>query len=376
MIKFLRRIVLFLLPIFIYLLFSYGIFVFLGYLTEELYPLTNIMERQRCNHNIRIGLAYNEQTPYYKLNNADFYKAPVIALGSSRVMQFKSSLFNVPFYNCGGAVRGNYGEYINFLENLSYTPDLIILGLDQCVFNDSWNNSIEDYSSYVKIDLEDRNSLALVKAIKKDWKGKKWHIRDINKYPHNIGFNGRIKDAGFEFDGSYYYGNIYRQPENSDDYQFVDTYKRIDLGINRFEWGSDIDMDTMEQLDGLLSYCKERNISVVAFLPPFAPSVCKYIEKSGRYGYIKEIEPVCKVLFKKYGYEFFNYYDVSSLGINDNYFVDGFHGSEIVYAHILLGMASDGIAMHGYIDEKNIERMLKDAYSELTFLSPDGMGYK
>ena len=67
-------------------------------------------------------------------------------------MQFKDVFFEKSFFNCGGAVAGNYNEYENFLKNLEYKPECILLGLDTWVFNDAWNQSCGDYSSFEKIE--------------------------------------------------------------------------------------------------------------------------------------------------------------------------------------------------------------------------------
>ena len=355
--RFIKNISFFLIPPFLFLALPIWIF-FMAKSTGEFNPTEKNAEIQRDNKKCIIGWAYNEQTPYYKLINANHYQAPIISLGSSRVMQFRKAIFLDEFYNCGGAVSGNYNEYTNFLKNLNYNPEIVILGLDTWVFNDTWNANCDEYNSFQTIEEMDRKTIPLMKDIFRDWCLKKWTTKDLNLYPENIGFNGRVKDNGFMYDGSYYYGNIYRDPSTSNDYGFVDTKNRIISEGYRFEWGEHIDKDTIKQLDGLLSYCKENNIQVIGFLPPFAPSIFVLMEKSGNYQYIYEIAPACQEMFGKYGYEFYDYLDGNKLHVTDEYFIDGFHGGDVVYARILIDMASNNEKLEKYIDTVQVQELI------------------
>ena len=371
--RFIKNIFLFFLPV---LLLCIAMVPFYRASVEcgELKDLNLNIESQRSDHNVLIGLGYNEETAYYKLVNANYYKADVIALGTSRVMQFKKELFKRSFYNCGGAVGGNYKEYINFLKNLAYKPDAILLGLDQWVFNDAWNRQLETterkYNSFVKITKVNRNTAAMLKQIVRDWMRKKWKFADLHLYPENIGFNGRIKDEGFMHDGSYYYGYIYKNPEASQDYQFADTFKRIETGTSRFEKGEHIDPETLAQLEALLQYCSENRIKVVGFLAPFAPGVFDKMIAGGGYSYLNEIEPACKRLFSLYKFELYNYTDCRHLKISDAYFTDGFHGSEVVYGLILQDMIRHNSCISQYLDQEKMLSLLSDKYDGLTFYNP------
>lgn len=234
--KFICQLFIFMIPFGI-ILVVFCFFMRVGYVTGEFRDFDTLIQKQREDHCIFIGMGYNEQTAYYKLTNANYYQADVITLGTSRVMQFKSEYFYRTFYNCGGAVTGNYDVYQNFLESLKYCPKIILLGLDEWVFNDAWNETCPKYSDYTAITLIDRNKLVMTENIMKDYARGKWSFNEIKNYDMNYGFNGRIRDKGFQWDGSFYYGNVYRKPELQEDYLFVDTLSRIDGGYGGFEWG-------------------------------------------------------------------------------------------------------------------------------------------
>ncbi len=369
MVKFVRNIVLFILPLLLLVVGTIPVY-FLARGTGEFDSIDVSTKVQRANHNCLVGLGYNEQTPYYKLLNANYSHAPILSIGTSRVMQFKKAFFSSEFYNCGGAVGGNYNEYKNFLENLDYNPETVIVGLDAWVFNDAWNVNCVEYESFQKIAEVERGTIPIMKSILWDWFTNKWKTEDLNLYPGNIGFNGRVKDSGYMYDGSYYSGDLYRDPSSSADFEFADTYNRISKGVSRFEWGDHIDEDTIRQLESLLSYCSDRNIQVIGFLAPFAPSVYDIMNESGKYGYLDEIKPACMGLFDKYGFEFYDYMDGGKLDLTDDCFLDGFHGSEIVYGSIIIDMVNHNSSLEKYVDINHINELLKHAYSGYAFKNP------
>ena len=353
--KFLCRLLTFLIPF--YLVGMIGAwFYYLGYQIGEFRNFDQMIEAQREDHSILIGMGYNEQSPYYKLENANYYQAEVIALGTSRVMQFKSEYFSQGFYNCGGAVGRNFDEYLNFIKTLDYTPQVIILGLDQWIFNDEWNQL---YVGYTPVQMINRNKISMMRDMIKDLFRQSWDFDRIENYPMNYGFNGRVKDSGYQWDGSYYNGAACQYPAEQEDYLFQNTFTRIEEGNRRFEWGEHVDNETCEYLSALLGYCKENHIVVFGFTPPYAPSVYNRMVQSGNYGYLSEIRGECEAVFKEYGYEYFDYTNVAEEGLDDTYFLDGFHGSEVAYALIVKNMVERDSRIGSFVDIEKLDHLLK-----------------
>lgn len=360
--RFLRQFIIFILP-FSVIGIAYIFFWCIGYYIGEFRDVDLIIQKQRDDHSVLYGTGYNPQTIYYKLENANFYQAEVITLGTSRVMQFKSDYFEDKFYNCGGAVGGNFDEYLNFVKNLKYKPKIIILGMDEWIFNSEWNHSCTAYQDYAPIELTERNTLVMLTKIIEDFIQGSWRLAEIDNYAMNYGFNGRIRDNGYLWDGSYYEGNIYRGAEYQDNYRFVDTYSRIDENRSRFEWGDHIDNKTVRLLENLLKFCKDNDIKVIGFAPPFAPSVYDKMMESGQYGYIHEISPVCEEVFAKYDFEYYSYMDGMILGMDDTYFLDGFHGSEVVYGCVIQDMIAEGSGISKYVNEEKLNKLIEERYS-------------
>lgn len=363
-----RKVALFILPLLIVISIAFGKYLYAGVITYELLPFDISIAAQRIKTDKLLGMGYNEQTPYYKLRNANIDRVPVLALGTSRVMQFSSVYFyDGMFYNTGGAVRNNFDEYINFLENLNYTPKVIILGIDFWLFNEKFIGNYPECPCYATITQVERSFNAILKEIIQDAQKEKWTLPQLNNYASEIGLNGRIKQSGFRRDGTYYYGDVYRAPENADDYQFKDTLKRIDEGSRRFEYGSDVYDKTVDELDQFLSYCMEREIKVVGFLPPVAPTVYNAMISSGNYGYVEKIPDICKKAFDEYGYYFEDLLNMSLFGIEDDYYIDGFHGSEIVYAIITKELVLHNQTLQQYVNYEALLDKLNNRYNNLVF---------
>lgn len=362
--RFLHRFFIFIIP-FLCMGIAAVPFVYIGFEIGEINSFDRLIENQRADKSIYIGMGYNEQTGYYKLQNANYYQADVLALGTSRVMQFRADYFSGSFYNCGGAVAENYDEYLNFLENLAYKPKVVIVGLDAWVFNDAWNHSCHVFDKYMPVMPVERNKISVLWSIAEDFADHKWDWNAIQNYAGNYGFNGRVKNAGFRWDGSYYYGDIYRELDTKNAANFQDTFERIDGGTSRFEWGEHADHETYEYLAEFLKYCKDNGIEAVGFATPFAPSVYHKMIESGNYGYLAEISPRCRELFDEYGYMYFDYMDSTVLELDDTYYIDGFHGSEVAYANIMSDMVDKGSSLKEYIDENKLNELFANCNSSL-----------
>lgn len=325
-----------------------------------------VIKKQHKDPSALVGRGFDEQTEYYKKQNANYYKADVIALGTSRVMQFKSEYFSSSFYNCGGAVNNNFDEYVNFLENLNYTPELIILGLDSWLFNTNYYD-MPDYPDYVEITKEKTDFVSVFSAAALALRDGKWKLRNVKNYPLNIGFNGKIKDEGFMFDGSYYYGSVYRSGGPDPANPFPDVFERIENGTLRFQYGDTVSAETVEKLSCLLEYCYDREIYVIGFIPPFAPAVYDKMINSGNYEYLSKVYDACVSLFKSFDFELYDYTSPSVLNVDDSFFVDGFHGSEIVYALIIKNMAAQNSRVKEHLDGSALNQWIENRSSNLAF---------
>lgn len=345
-------------------------FMGMGYISGETVDYDFIINYQRsASDDVLIGTAYNQQTTYLKLENTNYYRPTICALGTSRVLQFKDIFFSESFYNAGLGVN-NIDEYQNFINNLDVAsyPDVLIISLDSWFFNDEWNGILSsDYHEIVKQDVHPYQIRDLVFG----YMSGDWNFPDIiSKKDNLIGLLAIARTEGVMKDGSYYYGYIYNNPSTGNDYQFKDTFNRIDNGNMRFEYAQDIDPNAIGELNKFLSLCSEKNIYVVGIIPPYAPSVIDKMNSLGdNYSYLYKIYPESKHLFDKYGYELYDYTDVRYLGCDDTYFIDGFHGSDVTYLLLLIDMVDSGSKLREYTNISNLLELFQSRYSNL-IISP------
>lgn len=343
-------------------------FLYLGWQADELRDFDWVVEKQReADSEYLIGMAYNEQTHYLKLSNVNHYKPTVLAVGSSRTMPFRAIQFSAPFYNAGG-VTSYPNDFINFLRNIDKEalPEVLIIGLDSYFFNDFWNGTmLPQDTPIVKRENGKGNILSLIMSFLDGT----IDIGDLLSNKNNAsGFNAICKGDGYLKDGSYYYGKTAHAPEESADYQFTDTYIRIEKGERRFEYAQEVDVSVMDYIIEVLDFCKDNDVQLIAFIPPYAPSVVDKMKASGDYyAYLEKIAPMCAPVFAEYGFEFYDYTDIRHTGADDSYFTDGFHASGVGYGLMLEDMISRGSILSEYTDIAQLRRVYEERYSNLVY---------
>lgn len=226
-------------------------------------------------------------------------------------------------------------------------PEILIIGIDQFFFNENWSGELSYHSGYP---LKKSAAIGLVaNNIIKDLCLKKLHVKALISNSNSIGVYAKEKNTGFLNDGSYFYGAIYEEPTKRLDYKFKDTLNRIEKGKARFEYAENINSETIDYIDELLKYCKVNGIYVIGFLPPYAPSINDTMEKRGNnYRYISQIPSEVEKVFSTYNFEFYNYTDVRKLECDDTFFIDGFHGGEIVYLRMFADMIKQKSELSNY----------------------------
>lgn len=302
--------------------FSYG----------ENSTVNKAISAQMRDSSVLYGCAFVDYGAEYKRQFATKIDPEILVLGTSRTMQINHQWFTpkLRFYNAGGGAA-KINEFVPFLEETNANPKLLIIGLDQFFFNENWDNVTE----YKPISFRHTNLTSIFFAnfgscIKEIISGR---ISIINP-TSNIGVNASMKGNGFAADGSYNYGHFIKTGDRGIDNEFADTYNRIANGHQRFEWSKSVNQRAIEKLKEIIDYCKSHNIRLVAFLPPYAPSVNQKMDESHNYQYIWQIMPIVAPLFENAGYTIADFTDCSGFSTDDDY-SDGFHGGTKVYKEII-----------------------------------------
>lgn len=358
--KFLACVALFLAPVLLVL----GLFGGAVYASGEWRAEEEIAARVLAGEPAFLGLAYRDNTRYYKHLVASGKSAELLVLGTSRSMQLHSEFFTTAnFYNAGGGA--NYiHEYQFFLENLPVDalPQTLLLVLDQYFFEEGWS-AVEllpelDYSHY-----SFQPGAALSSSLQ-DWAAGKYSLlAALRRQPYVYGMAAVGRGSGFYADGSYSYGKLMDHPEQGTDVGFHDSFDRIARGENRFEYAAEVYEPSLETLDRLLAFCAQHGIQVVGILPPYAPSVYARMMETGLYGYIFLLPDALRARFAPHGFELFDFTNMPAT--QDAEYIDGYHGGDRVYARLTQELAAQSRLLAGQVDTEYLAAALQESGNPL-----------
>ena len=144
-----------LLPLLAVMGFPVGVLILSG----ELSPVWVVVLLNNGSSRFLYGPAYSNPVFYYKMNEVAAQRPEIMALGSSRVMQFRRDSFREPrqFYNAGGAV-GRLDQFLPFMLRVSKKPAIIVIGIDQYLFNENFLKNATRYDDYALDLTSDRRA--------------------------------------------------------------------------------------------------------------------------------------------------------------------------------------------------------------------------
>jgi hypothetical protein len=313
------------------------VFFFFLKISNEIYDFKSTIELQ--TEDVLYGIAFSDKTYEYKLYNLLTTSPELAIIGTSRVLQFNADMFpDYSFYNAGLILR-NIGQFKPLLEKLieeEKKPQIMIIGLDQNFFNQEWNlvNSSDNESYRSRLDsipnivIPDKS--ILLEAILNE------PSLLTNKSiltSKNIGLMAKAFNQGFRVDGSYYYGRYY-EFEINHDLDFSDTIFEIENNASRFRYADDFSLESIIELESFLEFAHNNGITIVGFMPPFAPTINEVMSFTGKYEYIEKVTYELNRLFKRFDYKYFDFTIMDDT--NDSLYIDGFHGGEEVYELIAI----------------------------------------
>lgn len=298
-------------------------------------PLSQVVQIQMGEEPVLYRPRFGNRDPEYKLLATNTRQPEVVAVGSSRILQFRSVFFNrnrQEFYNAAGPAW-QLEHVIWLIENLNYAPRVLIVSLDHPWFNDAYPGdpfqpSLEPTSDFDHIFMVNRNVMQSILD------GEPLDIREMlaRREP---GYGGlalglrAIRDGhGFRNDGSEQYGDFFiarhLYPEN----ERARHLSMLENGQDMYVRGSEVSESALEQVEALLQYCDERNIFVIGFLPSYMPTLYQQMIAGGQHQYVEALPERLAPLFENHGFAFFDFSNGSVLHATDGDFIDGWHASE------------------------------------------------
>lgn len=336
--KFFGRVLIFLTPILGILAFPLFVFIMAReYVSPDIFATPT--------HNI-VGFAYSNPVTYYKARAVQQRRPRVIALGSSRVLTFRDKFFNTPetFFNAGNSV-GTIHAFQQFLDQIPKEdqPSIIIIGLDQNFFIDTWDTAQAKTgaTTYTTHTSPENIFLTSWLTIYRDYATDKFSLYslfDPKRRKNNIGLRAFVSGEGFSPDGAYNFGSFFKNPlANEPDGQkkFVEDIHNVLSGKGRYSAAESVSTSSLSELALFLDTAAARNIHVVGFIPPIAPSVYEALSMHERI-FLRDLPLALAPIFSRHGLVFVDFSDSAPFGISDAEMIDEAHGSDKAYLRIFL----------------------------------------
>ncbi|MCR4666155.1 MAG: hypothetical protein K5657_02545 [Desulfovibrio sp.] len=317
---------------------------------------------------VLFGSGVSQDFVDYKLRLYKEVRPTIVAIGSSRVMQFRSSAFSSKFLNMGG-VAGNIPVLRSTIDAMLriHKPEAVIIGLDFWWFMPAWNAD-----PFMEEPPTSGSYAYGLEALKKPWtwllEGKiSW--RDFLAPVRGLlgeGFRGdrfgimaQQTDDGFGPDGSWYYTGESTGQKKPFDYRFQDTMSQVVGGAKAFYHVKDpADAPSSRHLDAFAEiYCRlqSRGIRTFVFIPPLAEKI--YLAVREREAFYPHLFSLAGALQSR-GINVLDVTDPRRLFSGDCEFVDGFHGGEVTYLRILRSLCDQWAALLPYVDIDELNRRI------------------
>ncbi len=315
------------------------------------------VRKQAAGEFVIFGSGMSQDFVDYKLNLYTAVKPDIIALGSSRVMQFRGKYFTKRFLNIGGTA-GNLAVLRSTIDAMLkvHTPEAVILGLDFWWFTKKWepqpfNNVPPTSGSYE-------------------------YTFDTLKTPYSWLLDGKLSPAqffaplyagfeknmygimaqkfhdGFATDGSWYYTADVTGRQKPFDYKFRDTLKQVQYGIKAFAPAPELSAEHVDALAEILCRLQARGVRVYLFISPLSQAVYDaMLEREKEY---PQLFQLAETLAGR-DIEVQDYSNPKSLKSTDCEFVDGFHGGDVTYARILRDLADKYPSLVQHLDVMKLD---------------------
>jgi len=341
--RFLRQVILFLSPF----LFVLCMFEILFWQAGETWPVTRVIEYQR-EHLDALFLRgkFDQQICRYKYLGLREAKPRILALGSSRVMKFRTEMFGEgsgSFYNGTGLID-QIEDLDDFLELFrNNLPKVIILGIDPWILNEQ-RHSTRRLATSLEPDaaLDWKGHLAILRHLRGRDLGRLWTAA-IRRPPERIGAAATMNNEGYRWDGSF----ATHLSIDGTNWAFRDREsppvpERIRKAKQRFEATPHASQVYLARLARDLRLLKNSGVTVIGFLPPFSSEANRLLSTlPDQEQFWSEYKAASKELFQNLSMPFFDATDLSTLGLDDRYMFDGMHAEETFHLHLLRRLLKD-----------------------------------
>lgn len=310
--------------------------------------LSHVLERQlaRPLGEVLFLSGINQNAYRYKLALFDRERPEVVAIGSSRAMEFRGELFSRSFITLGGAVNNleNLESVVAHVAASAMPPKHAYVLIDPWLFNDRYVDNrapVPDFPVAVSADLIWGGLKALRRG---DW------VSSMFRSPE-LGIHALLYKEGFARDGSQYYWGTQIGLVKPYDTGFVATFARIEGDNKNFQRNSRADPALVSRICKAIAVLRRSTPDIVLVAPPFASPVWERLSQPD-YAYISD--GYSQIRACSADLPFFDFVNPASIeGSTDCEFIDGLHGGDVTYARMLrqISAAHPGTTGHLHLDK-------------------------
>lgn len=330
----------------------------------ETQPLPRIVAIQRAEGATFLR-KYNQDLKRYKYSGLLASRPRILALGSSRVMQFRAEMFGEDprrdcggFYNAGGLIQemDDLSEFASLTDELRNT-EVIIIGIDMWWLNSNYPRRGSSKTAGLAGFAQDIKTDAAF-----DWQNHALIFRDFVLRPPmstrllralllgevgngRLGLGAKIAGGGFRVDGSLSIpSSSLPDPYPSPDGKFRDPeqptvaerIRKSGKNTGKFATSDGVSPERLEQLRRAVTRLRDRGILVIGFNPPVSTDAAAMLEASEGHRVIwSQYRQSVPALFAGLALPFFDASVPSNLNLDDFYMLDGFHGFETFHVYLL-----------------------------------------
>lgn len=327
------------------------------YRSGETWTIERVIRNQRDDPNsLFMRRLFDQQFYLYKMKEIICRNPQVVALGSSRVMEFRADMFGADakeFYNAGGLLECVEQLTLAIHQMPNFKPRVVILGIDMWWFNDNWDrtNLQNIDSSFLRATDAARSWEAHLLALRRFWLKQGNALNLWKSYlaivsgpkQGRLGLAAQLDECGFRgSDGSYAFPSPATPSEHWVERMSAFHLERIAREDMQFLPTPRISNRLLKEFRDDILELKNRGVLVVGFLPPFSSDIVRALDLSQHQRelwrqYAKEVP----ALFTELDLPCIDASTAASLGLDDRYMRDGVHAMETFHLHLLQTMLND-----------------------------------
>jgi len=327
----------------------------------ETMPIERVLERQEQG-GLFLRKYLGQEFNTYKTMGLEKTQAKIVVIGSSRTMQFRGEYFKEKFYNAGGLLQ-NHQDLAYFLSE-EQTADFFIIGLDSWWYK---KDNAETAKSWLGGGGELVKGSQRFNALKR--------IADVfgdtrkKRIAENIGANAQLANGGFRRDGSMKIDdervNLLLRENKFIDTEKPPISKRIAEGLTSRFTISEIDMAAFQSTIDQIKQFEEKGKKILVYLPPFTnESVKTFTETEAQNAFYTFTMEYMAAELSAHNISFIPLEQPDDYDVDDTYFMDGIHPSEVFVAMQLKRHADKFVDK---IDQEILDRMVAGRFCNLLF---------